>query len=693
MAIAAVSMLISCSPKQDSNPFFSDFQTPFGVPPFEQIEAAHYKPAFLEGIKQQNAEIAAIVKNTDFPTFTNTVEPLDYSGELLRNVSAVFYNLAAAETNDTLQALAKEISPLVTAHTDNIFLNDSLFTRVKTVYENMNTETLTREQQKLTERYYKNFVRAGALLSPEQKEQLKEINKKLGLLELQFGENVLAETNDFKLVIEQESDLAGLPDWVKNSAAEEAAAQHLQGKWIFTLHQPSMIPFLQYADRRDLREKIYKAYINRCDRDNAHDNKAIVSQIINLRLQKARLLGFDNYAAFILDDRMAKNQENVDQLLQRVWNYALPKAKAEAAEMQTLLDQEEKGEKLEAWDWWYYTEKIRKAKYDLDEDEIKPYFALDNVRQGAFTVANKLYGLTFTELKNMPVYHPDVKAYEVKDKGGRHLGIFYTDYFPRPGKSSGAWMDNFRPQYVKNGIETRPIIYNVANFTKPAGEMPSLLTIDEARTLFHEFGHALHGLLTQCTYPSISGTSVARDFVELPSQIMEHWAVHPEVLKLYARHYRTGEIIPDSLIRKIQETETFNQGFATTEFVGAGILDMKWHEGTAEQTHDVRSFEQTVANQIGLIDQIAFRYRSPYFSHIFNGGYAVGYYGYLWAEVLDADAFDAFVQHGIFDPATATAFRTRILEKGGTDDPMTLYMDFRGAEPNPESLLKNRGLL
>ena len=454
-----------------------------------------------------------------------------------------------------------------------------------------------------------------------------------------------------------------------------------------------MTPFLQYSGRRDLREKLYKAYINRCDRDNDWDNKAIISKIINLRFQKARLLGFDNYAAFILDDRMAKNQENVDNLLQRVWNYALPKAKAEAAEMQAIMDREGKGEKLQAWDWWYYTEKIRQAKYDLNEDEIKPYFVLDNVREGAFTVANKLYGITFTELKNMPVYHPDVKTYEVKDKGGRHLGVFYTDYFPRPGKSAGAWMDNFRAQYVKDGVEIRPVIYNVANFTKPAGDMPSLLTIDEVKTLFHEFGHALHGMLTQCTYPSISGTSVARDFVELPSQIMEHWAVHPEVLKLYARHYRTGEFISDSLIRKIQKTETFNQGFATTEFVGAGLLDMKWHEGTAEKPYDVRAFEKEVAGRIGLIDQIAFRYRSPYFSHIFNGGYAVGYYGYLWAEVLDADAFDAFVENGIFDPATATAFRTNILEKGGTDDPMKLYINFRGAEPDPESLLKNRGLL
>lgn len=687
-ALIVLSMTISCTTKKDTNPFFNDYQTPFGVPPFEQIKLEHYRPAFLAGMEQQNAAIDAIVSNPDAPTFANTIEPLDFSGTLLAKVYGVFGNLTAAETNDSLQAIAKEMSPLLSEHDDNISLNETLFTRIKTVYDNRDAENLTTEQRRLLEKYYKDFVRSGALLDPAKKEELKTINKELSMLDLRFSDNVLAETNNFKLVIDNKNDLAGLPEW----AIAAAVVPGDTGKWEFSLHKPSLIPFLQYADNRELREKIYKAYIMRCDNDNANDNKQIIADMMNLRTRKAKLLGFDSYADFILDDRMAKNTTNVDVLLSRIWSYALPKAKAEAAELQKLMDSDGVNDKLAAWDWWYYTEKVRKAKYNLDEDAIKPYFPLDNVREGAFMVANKLYGITFSEIKDVPVYHSDVKAYEVKDADGSHLAVLYMDFFPRPGKSAGAWMNNYREQYVKDGKEVRPVICNVCNFTKPIGDTPSLLNIDEVQTLFHEFGHALHGILTQCNYPGISGTNVARDFVELPSQVMEHWSTHPEVLKLYAKHYQTGEAIPDSLVEKMEKSATFNQGFETTEFVAAAILDMDWHKVTAEQPFDVRAFEKESVNKMGLIDQIALRYRSPYFSHIFSGGYAVGYYSYLWAEVLDADAFDAFAEHGIFDQATATAFRENILEKGNSEDPMSLYVRFRGAEPNPESLLKNRGL-
>lgn len=688
-----LSMFISCTTQKNENPFFSHYDTPFGVPPFEKIDTSHYKPAFIKGMEEQNAEIQAIISNPENPTFENTIEALDNSGALLSKTELVFFNLTQAETNDALQRIAKEISPLLTEHSDNIYLNDSLFARIKYIHDQKDNETLTEEQSRLLDKYYRNFVRSGALLSPENKEKLKEINKELNLLSLHFGDNLLAETNAFELIIDNEADLAGLPDGVKNAAAEEATHRGKPGKWIFTLHDPSRIPFLQYADNRDLREKLYKAYINRCDHDNQYDNKANIAKIVNLRTQKAHLLGFNSYAEFVLDDRMAKTPEAVNALLEKVWSYALPKAKEEAQMLQEIIDKEGGNFKLAAWDWWYYSEKARKSKYALDEESLKPYFLLENVRQGAFTVANRLYGITFEKLENMPVYHPDVEAYEVKDADGSHLGIFYADNFPRPGKSGGAWMSNFREQAIQEGNNIRPVIVNVCNFTKPTSQTPSLLTIDEVQTLFHEFGHALHGMLSQCHYQSMSGTNVARDFVELPSQIMEHWATHPDVLKLYAKHYKTGEIIPDSLIEKMKKSRTFNQGFITTEFVAAGIMDMRWHEVTEEQDFDVRAFEANAVKEMGLIDEIALRYRSPYFAHIFDGGYAVGYYGYLWAEVLDADAFDAFEKNGIFDAQTAQAFRSNILEKGDSQDPMKLYRQFRGTDPNPESLLRNRGLI
>lgn len=530
-------------------------------------------------------------------------------------------------------------------------------------------------------------MRSGANLDNQKQARLREINKELSTLGITFSNNILNENNSFKLVVDKKEDLAGLPDWFCESAAQEAKADGKEGKWLFTLHNASRLPFLQYAENRALREKMYKAYINRGNNNDKNDNKKIITQIVSLRLEKAQLLGFDCYSNFVLDNTMAKNSETVMAFLNNLWQYSLPKAKEEAAELQKLMDKEGKNEKLEAWDWWYYTEKLRKEKYNLDEEETKPYFKLENVRQGAFDVAHKLYGITLTPLKNIPVYHPDVEVFEVKDADGSHLGVFYVDYFPRPGKSGGAWMSNYREQHGN----IRPLVCNVGSFTKPVGDTPSLLTLDEVETLFHEFGHGLHGLLTKCNYAGISGTNVVRDFVELPSQIMEHWATEPEVLKMYAKHYKTGESMPDSLINKLLKQKTFNQGFMTTELLAAAILDMNLHNLKDVKGLDVVAYEKEAMNKLGLITEIAPRYRTTYFNHII-GGYAAGYYSYLWANVLDSDAFEAFKEHGIFDQKTASLFRSNVLEKGNSEDPMTLYKNFRGAEPKLDAMLKNRGM-
>ncbi len=695
--LASLLMISSCATQKKvngDNPLLQPFTTQFGVPPFEAIKNRHYMPAFEKGMAGHTAEIAAIVNNPQKPTFRNTIEALDLSGETLKKVSMVFFNLTESETNDSLQSIAAKITPLITEHNDNISLNKKLFDRIKSVYDNRDNEKLTTEQKKVLDLYYKDFVRAGALLDAAQQERMRAINKELAVLALNFSNNLLKETNSFVLEINDEADLAGLPESVKTAAAEDAKQRKSSAKWLFSVQKPSMLPFLQYADKRELREKLYKGYINRGDNDNAFDNKDILSKIVKLRTEKAQLLGFKSFAAFTLDNKMAQTPERVMNLLNNIWTPAVQRAKEELSDMQKLSDSEGNNFKLQSWDWWYYTEKVRKAKYALDEDQIKPYFKLDNVLSGVFEVANKLWGISFTELKNMPVYHRDVKAFEVKDADGSHLGVFYTDYFPRAGKRVGAWMTNFRDQYVQNGKEIRPVIVNVGNFTKPTADAPSLLTIDEVETLFHEFGHAMHGMLTRCSYPRVSGTSVARDFVELPSQLMEHWATHPQVLKMYARHYKTGEIIPDSLISKMKSASKFNQGFATTELVAAAILDMKWHTLETPELKDVRKFETEQMANLGLISEIIPRYRSTYFKHIFDGdGYSAGYYSYLWAEVLDADAFNAFVEAGnIFDQQISTRYRQNILEKGGSDEPMKLYKQFRGAEPNPDALLKNRGL-
>ncbi|MDD4362548.1 MAG: M3 family metallopeptidase, partial [Bacteroidales bacterium] len=604
-------MMISCAPKQ-GNPFFEDYNTPYGAVPFDKISIEHYMPAFVEGMNQHKLEIDAIAGNPEAPTFDNTIAAMDYSGELLNKVSSVFFNLTSSHTNDEMQAIAQELSPLLSEHEDNIRLNAPLFKRIESLYKNRDNLNLNTEQQRLLEKYYKNFVRSGAALNESQQERLRQINKEMSLLTLQYSDNVLKETNAYRLIIDNEKDLSGLPQAVVDAAAEAAAEADLSGKWVFTLHNPSRLPFLQYADNRELRERILKAYYMRGDNNNEADNKEIVRKLVNLRVEKAQMLGYNTFAEYVLEETMAKNPKNVYDFLDGIWPKALQQAQKEVKELQQLIDSEGGKFKLEAWDWWYYAEKLRKEKYQLDEEELKPYFEMQSVREGLFTVANKLFGINLKPINNVPIYHPDVEVFEVTDADGSHLGLFYSDYFPRESKRGGAWMSNFREQYLKDGQNIRPHIYNVGNFTKPSGDTPSLLSLDEVETMFHEFGHALHGMLSQCSYPGLSGTNVTRDFVELPSQILENWCMHPEVLKMYARHYKTGESMPDALIEKLQRAATFNQGFITTELMSAAYLDMYWHDLSEQKDFDVNQFETEVLNRIGLIPEIVVRYRSTY---------------------------------------------------------------------------------
>lgn len=685
-------MIMGCSSKSD-NPFFQDYENEYGAPPFEKIKSEHFMPAFEEGIKQHQAEIDAIAENTEEPTFANTIEAMEFSGDLLNKVSSVFFNLQSTDTNDELNKIAQEITPKLTEHNDNIYLNDKLYKRVETLHVNKATLGLTQEQERVLDKIYKRFIRSGAALNDAQKGELREINKELGSLELLFGQNILAETNAYQKFVTNKDELLGLPEDAIQVAADNAKAAGKEGQWMFTTHKPSFLPVLQYAENRELRKELLLAYANRCDNNNEYDNKEIINKIMKLRVKKAQLLGFESPAAFILDNTMAKNADAVYEFLFKVWNPAVAKAKVEAAELQKLMDAEGKGEKLEPWDWWYYTEKLRKEKYDLNEDELKPYFKLENVRKGVFDLTTKLFGLQYEKLEGMPIYNKEVEVFKVTDADGSLVGILYTDYFPRPGKTVGAWMNNIKEQYIKDGVNHRPIIINVGNFTRPTATKPSLLTMDEVETLFHEFGHALHGLLAQSTYPSISGTNVLRDFVELPSQVMENWCWEPEVMKTYALHYETGEPMPQELIDKIQKVGTFNQGFVNTELLSASILDIDYHVKKDTSDIDVDKFEKESLAKIGMIPEIIVRYRSPIFKHIFEGGYSAGYYSYTWAAVLDADAFDAFKETGdIYNKEVATAFRKNILEKGDSEDPMVLYRKFRGADPSPEALLIKRGL-
>jgi peptidyl-dipeptidase Dcp len=689
-------MFSACNNAQQGikdNPLLSEFNTPFNVPPFGKIEAKHYMPAFKEAMKQHIAEIDAIVNNSEEASFENTIVALDNSGILLGSVSNIFFNIKSADTNDELNNIAKEVSPLLSKHGDDISLNVNLFKRVKAVYDKKDELNLNTEQSMLLKKAYRGFVRGGANLDEEKKEKLREINKRLSMATLQFGENQLKETNAFELVIDSEEDLAGLPESVIQGAKEAAEEKDYEGKWLFTLQKPSLIPFITYSDKRELREKLFKGYINRCDNNNENDNKENVKQIVNLHIEKAHLLGYTNYAEFVLEKNMSKYPENVFNLLNKIWDAALPIAKKEAEELQKMIKKDGNEFKLQAWDWWYYSEKLRKEKYDFDEEALRPYFKLENVREGMFKLANKLYGITFEERTDIPVYQKDVKTFEVKEADGTHIGIFYLDNFTRSSKRGGAWMTSFRKQSRQNGEEKTPVILNVTNFSKPTANKPSLLSVEEVTTLFHEFGHGLHGLLSNCTYHSLSGTSVPRDFVELPSQVMENWALEPDVLKTYAFHYKTGEVIPQKLIDKLEKSSHFNQGFTTVEYVSAALLDMNWQILNKKQENlDVNKFETNVLNDIGLIPEIVVRYRSTYFSHIFSGGYAAGYYGYIWAAVLDADAFQAFKETSLFDQETAKSFRDNIISKGGTDEGMTLYKNFRGKEPSIDPLLERKGL-
>lgn len=694
--LVVASMFIGCnSEKQASNaanPLLAAYDTPFNVPPFDKIKDEHFRPAYDEALKQHNIEIDSIVNNSEAPSFENTIVALEEAGSLLNSISRVFFNMNSANTNDTIQAIAKDLAPVLSAHSDNIRLNAQLFERVKAVYEQRAALSLDAEDSKLLEETYKSFVRAGANLSDEDKEKLKKINAELSVLTTQFGQNLLAETNAYELVVDNEADLAGLPEALKAAAADVAKAKGHDGKWVFTLQNPSLMPFLQYAENRELRRQMWDAYQMRGNNGNANDNKETLLKTANLRLEKAKLLGYPSHAAYVLEEAMALNPNNVYDLLNKLWTPALAKAKIEAADIQKEIDAEGGDFSVQPYDWRYYAEKIRVKRFALNEEEIKPYFSLASVREGAFDVANKLWGLTFVALNNIPVYHEEVEVYEVKDKDGSHLGLLYADFFPRESKRGGAWMTSFRSQSTKDGERVAPIISIVCNFTKPVGDQPALLTFDEASTLFHEFGHALHGLLSNVKYQSLAGTAVSRDFVELPSQIMENWASDPEVLKSYAKHYETGEAIPDSLITKMENAGTFDQGFATTEYLAASLLDLDYHAATSPISGDVNAFEKSAMDKAGLIEAIIPRYRSTYFQHIFSGGYSAGYYAYIWAEVLDSDAFAAFKEKGLFDQATAEAFRTHILEKGGTGNAAEMYRAFRGKDPDPIHLMKKRGL-
>ena len=696
LAPAFIVTFLMAQPKDatpQNNPFFMEWGTPFKVPPFDKIKTEHFLPGLREGIAQQRREVETIIKRPEAATFANTIEALDACGEFLDKVESVFGNLRSAETNDQLEQIAKEISPELTALQDDIYLNAELFGKVQKLWEQRDQLGLSAEQRKLLDETHKDFVRGGAKLGAEQKKRFRVVNEELALLGLKFGQNLLKETNGYRLVIEKKADLAGLPEPVIAAGADAAKAAGLTGKWVYTLQAPSIWPFLSYAENRDLRRQILTAYMMRGDNGNEFDNKAVLSKLAALRVERANLLGYPTHADYILEERMAKTPAQVYDLLNQLWRPALRVAKQEAADIQAMIKSEGHDFKLEPWDWRYYSEKVKKAKYDLDENQIREYFTLDNVRQGSFYVANKLYGLTFEERTDIPKYHPEVRTFEVKDADGRHLGVFLADYHPRPGKRVGAWSSRFRGQYMKNGKDIRPVVINVCNFTRPAGKEPALLRLEEVETLFHEFGHGLHSLLSRIQYKSLGG--VPRDFVELPSQIMENWALEPEVLRMYAKHWKTGQVIPEELVAKIKKAEKFNQGFATVEYLAASYLDMDWHTLREAKEVEPRAFEKASLDKIHLMPEIISRYRSPYFQHIFAGslgGYSAGYYSYIWSEVLDSDAFQAFKEKGLFDAATAKSFRTNILEKGGTMEAMEMYKAFRGREPSVEPLLEKRGL-
>ncbi len=667
MATAAMLLTVGCKDKKNmDNPFFSKWGTPYEIPDFGRIKTEHYMPAFTEGMARQKAEIDSIVNNPEAPTFENTVLALEYSGQLLNEVSSVFFNLSECENNDEMEAIANEVTPLLSSHGDDITLNAGLFARIKAVYDQRESLNLNAEQMRLLEKQYKDFVRAGANVPKEQQPRFRELNEQIASLTLRFAQNVLKATNEYKKV--------------------------LPGGDTVTLDMPTWEPFMQSCADRKLREEVWHAFTDRC-KAGQYDNTKIIDTLVNLRLERANILGFPTHADWVLDDCLAKTPANVYQCLLDIWKPALKVASQERDEYQRMLEKDEPGAKLQPWDWRYYSEKLRVAKYSLDDSVVRPYFCLDSVREGAFMVANKLYGLTFCERTDLPTYDKEAHCFEVKD-GDQTIGILYMDFHPRTSKRSGAWMTEFRGQKRdREGNNIIPIIQVVCNFTKPTADKPSLLNFDESETLFHEFGHALHGLLSKCTYPSLAGTNVPRDFVELPSQVMENWCRHPQVMKLYAHHYQTGEAIPDELIKKIEAAATYGQGFITTELLAASLLDMDYYSIREKQSVDPLAFEEQAMSKIGLIPEIISRYRSPYFQHIFTTGYDAGYYSYTWTAILDADAFEAFVESGdLFNPELAKKFR-HLLESGNTVEPMDLYRAFRGKDPSPKALLKRKGMI
>lgn len=673
-----------------SNPFFLEWDTPFGIPPFDLIEEEHYLEAFDKAFSDHDSEVDAIVESSQAATFENTIEALERSGALLSKVGHVFDNLTSSNTTDDLQTIEMEVAPRTAAHNSRMYTNQGLFARVRSVYESLDELSLDADQVQLLRDTHTNFVRAGAALSDASRNEIQSLDEELAGLKTQFGQNILNDTNSFELVLDSPEEAKGLPESVLQAALAEGEQRGKPGKYVFTISRSSITPFLQFAEERDLREQIYSAYTRCADNDSEYSNHQILKTITTLRLRRSKLLGFDSHAHYMLDDRMAKTPANVMDLLDRIRAPASKKVAEEATDLQAQIQAEGGNFKLRPWDWWYYTEKVRRDRYSLDEGQVKPFFKLENVRDGAFNVATRLYGITFEEVTDIPRYHADVVGYEVRDADGSLIGLFLVDYFMRPSKMGGAWMNEFRGQSDLDE-SVRPIVVNCCNFPKTD---PCLLGMDEVRTLFHEFGHALHGLLSQVRYQSQSGTNVKQDFVELPSQIMEHWAIEPEVMKTYARHVDTGEVIADATIEKLLASQTFNQGFATTEYLAASYLDMAWHTLASDEDQDVESFEEKALLQIELIDAVDPRYKSSYFQHIFSGDhYSAGYYSYIWAEVLDADGFEAFKANGIFDAVTARSFRENVLQRGGSSDPMELYKQFRGHEPEVGPLLKNRGLV
>lgn len=676
-----------------TNPFLEPYNTPYNIPPFEKIQYGDYLPAIEQGIKEYKKEIDAIVSNPAKPDFNNTILAMEKSGLLLNRVMSVFSALDETESCPEMVAISEKAYPMYSQCNDEVMMNPGLFKRVKSVYDRRKSLNLTAPQMRAVEQLYKNFTRNGALLSDSDKETLKAINTNLTDLYLKFNKNLLDDTNAFQLFVTDRSKLAGLPEANIAQAADAAKAAGKEGQWLFTLHAPSRLPLLQYADNRDLRRQMYEGYINLAS-SGKNDNRPVINRILQERAQKAKLLGFKDFASYSTDNVMAKTTEAAEDLLLEIWTPAINRVAEEVKEMQALADRNGDKIKIEPWDYYYYAEKVRKDKYDLDEGEVRSYFSLDNVRKGIFSMAERLYGIKFTEMPDAPKYNPEVTVYDVTDLKGNHVAVFMTDYFPRASKRQGAWMSEFQGAFKDpDGKTQRPIVFNVGNFSKPTGDTPALLTLDEVETMFHEFGHGLHGMLTQASLRSQAGTNVDRDFVELPSQIHEHWALEPELLKTYARHYKTGEVIPDALVKKLQESSTHNQGFTTTELVGAALLDLQYGKLNPEGDIDVSAFEADVAKTLAMPETVQFRYRSPYFRHVFGSdGYSSGYYTYLWAEVLDTDGFELFKEKGIFDPATAKRFKETVLESGGSVDPMDLYVKFRGHRPSVDALLRNRGL-